>query len=255
MGQSCTGAPSTTNTSGKSSAQQLLHSVTLSVIRTARSTGSMQQVAAAIYFFLVAAFFLGAVFFLATAFFGAVFFLALGLAAALGLVTFLAALALGLVAALGLVTFLAALALGLVAALGLVTFLAALALAATGFCAARRRSAQPWVLVGRRHAERGAPAKAASTRTRSHTQRRCKQPPGAAAAAAVQMHPAADELLRVSASAALTFLAIAFFGTAFFAVGFFAALAAGFLATMIVFGRYSAVRVCGAAQQGRRGHN
>ena len=69
------------------------------------------------------------------------------------------------------------------------------------------------------------------------------------------MHPAADELLRVSASAALTFLAIAFFGTAFFAVGFFAALAAGFLATMIVFGRYSAVRVCGAAQQGRRGHN
>ena len=33
--------------------------------------------AVAIYFFLVAAFFLGAVFFLATAFFGAVFFLAL----------------------------------------------------------------------------------------------------------------------------------------------------------------------------------
>ena len=135
--------------------------------------------AVAIYFFLVAAFFLGAVFFLATAFFGALLFLAL---------------------------------MGLAAALGVVTFLGALGLAATGFCAARRRSAQPWVLVGRRHAERGEPAKAASTRTRSHTQRRCKQPPGAAAAAAVQMHPAADELLRVSASVALTFLAIAFFG-------------------------------------------
>ena len=104
--------PSTTDTSGKSSAQQLLHSVTVSVIRTARSTGSMQQVAVAIYFFLVAAFFLGAVFFLATAFFGAVLFLALmGLAAALGVVTLLAALQLGL--------------------------------AATGFCAGRRRSAQP----------------------------------------------------------------------------------------------------------------
>ena len=95
----------------------------------------MQQVAVAIYFFSAAAFFLGAFFFLAAAFFGAVlFFMAL---------------------------------IGLAAALGVVTFLATLGLAATGFCAARRRSAQPWVLVGRRHAERGAPAKAA--RQLSHT--------------------------------------------------------------------------------------